>query len=65
MREESIETWNGGEAASVGVTCEDVTMDNEQSLRAKLRGLRITRAELDRDILLLEKALRIMSGTHP
>jgi hypothetical protein len=64
MHEGSVGAWDGSEVDSVGVTREDVNMNSEQGLRAKLQDLRITRAELDQDILSLERALSIMSGAH-
>jgi hypothetical protein len=38
----------------------DTTVDNAHDLRSKLHGMRALRAEIDEDIVSLERVVRIM-----
>jgi hypothetical protein len=61
-----VEELNGGEADSIGGMCENVNLNGEQEdFRAKLRSLKVMRAELDEDIRSMERALSIMGGASP
>ena len=64
-REIGGEAMDEGEVESAVEMRGDATMNSRQDIRAKLRALLKMRAELDKDIRSMERAVSIMGDESP
>jgi hypothetical protein len=64
-RSEDDEALDGRNVNGTDVDRDGGSGNSDASLRSKLRDLKIMRAEIDKDIMSLQRALRIMDGASP
>ena len=64
-RSEDDEASDGRDVHGTSVDRDGGSGNSKTSLRSKLRDLKIMRAEIDKDIMSLQRALRIMDGASP